>query len=145
MLPEPRPGMVFRYAYLWRDEAKKGKEEAAKDRPCVVVLSTELRKGVLRLLVAPVTHSRPEPDTRALELPLATKQRLRLDDFPSWIITSELNSFLWVGPDVRFIASTGTKREVAYGYLPEKMTKKLIEMVILNKRENKLFAVDRTE
>jgi hypothetical protein len=44
----------------------------------------------------------------------ATKQRLRLDAQRSWIITTELNQFIWPGPDLRPTPSG----EYLYGYLP---------------------------
>lgn len=40
-LPEPKPGRVIGYAYLWRDQAAKGREEGIKDRPCVIVLAVQ--------------------------------------------------------------------------------------------------------
>jgi hypothetical protein len=40
-LPEPVPGLVIRYAYLWLDEHRQGLEEGVKDRPCAVILVTE--------------------------------------------------------------------------------------------------------
>ena len=36
--PEPFPGLVVRYSYLWEREASQGREEGVKDRPCAVVL-----------------------------------------------------------------------------------------------------------
>ena len=33
------PGQVIRYAYLWWNEARVGREDATKDRPCGVVLT----------------------------------------------------------------------------------------------------------
>lgn len=37
--PEPEPGLVIRYAYLWRREQETGREKGTKDRPCAVVLA----------------------------------------------------------------------------------------------------------
>jgi hypothetical protein len=33
----PQPGQVIRYAYLWWSEARVGREDGAKDRPCGVI------------------------------------------------------------------------------------------------------------
>jgi hypothetical protein len=74
----------------------------------------------------PVTHSQPRADDLAIELPLATKQRLGLDDERSWIVTREYNNFTWPGPDIRPDASG----EVVIGALPAK----LIERAIANLR-----------
>jgi hypothetical protein len=40
-LPEPVPGLVIGYAYLWRDEAPRGQDKGLKDRPCVIVLAVQ--------------------------------------------------------------------------------------------------------
>jgi hypothetical protein len=32
-LPEPYPGLVIGYAYLWRDEARRGRTEGAEEIP----------------------------------------------------------------------------------------------------------------
>lgn len=31
--PEPTPGLVIGYAYLWEREARAGRDESVKDRP----------------------------------------------------------------------------------------------------------------
>jgi len=36
-LPEPVPGLVIRYSYLWYAEHVLGREEGQKDRPCAIV------------------------------------------------------------------------------------------------------------
>ncbi len=36
-LPAPEPGSVIRYAYLWADEQRRGREEGRKDRPVLVL------------------------------------------------------------------------------------------------------------
>jgi hypothetical protein len=43
-LPEPEPGRVIRYNYLWAKEQEQGREEGRKDRPC----ASSLRPGGLR-------------------------------------------------------------------------------------------------
>lgn len=37
--PDPHPGLVIRYAYLWKREYDEGREDGSKDRPCSIVLS----------------------------------------------------------------------------------------------------------
>ncbi len=37
-LPQPRPGLVVSYSYLWRRERDEGRVEGAKDRPCAIIL-----------------------------------------------------------------------------------------------------------
>jgi hypothetical protein len=44
-LPEPRPGLVIRYGFLWSHEAEAGAEEAAKDRPCAIVVAARRQEN----------------------------------------------------------------------------------------------------
>jgi hypothetical protein len=44
-LPPPQPGQVIRYAYLWWNEARAGREDGAKDRPCGIVLTRIAKAG----------------------------------------------------------------------------------------------------
>jgi mRNA-degrading endonuclease toxin of MazEF toxin-antitoxin module len=113
--PRPEPGDVLCFAYLWAREADTGQEEGLKDRPVVVVLATEGAGDSLRVLVAPVTHSAPDAATMAVELPAAVKRDLKLDRAQSWIVTTEVNSFRWPGPDVR-VLDDGTP---FYGAIPD--------------------------
>lgn len=120
-IPEPKVGLVICYSYLWRDEAKAGLEEGRKDRPCVIVIASELVDGQTIVTVAPITHTPPSADelAHAIELPAATKVRLGLDDERSWAIASDLNQFVWPGVDLRPTRRGG--EEVAYGFLPGTM------------------------
>jgi hypothetical protein len=56
--PVPQAGLVIRYSYLWESEARQGREEGVKDRPCAVILVL-LRESeehpVVRVL--PITHT----------------------------------------------------------------------------------------
>ena len=44
-IPDPSPGLVIRYAYLWKREADRRRTEGTKDRPGVVVLSVTTGKA----------------------------------------------------------------------------------------------------
>jgi hypothetical protein len=116
-LPQPVPGLVIRYAYLWEDEYRRGQEEGLKDRPCAVILVTADEDGDRIVTVLPVTHSPPANPALAVEIPPATKRRLGLDDERSWIVLTEANRFAWPGPDLR-LAQAGDLASVAYGELP---------------------------
>lgn len=115
---EPEPGLVIRYAYLWRHEQEAGREEGTKDRPCAIVLALVGEEGDRpRVIVLPVTHTPPQPPAEGVELPAATKRRLGLDEERSWVIVSEANSFVWPGPDLRFVPGREPE-SAAYGLLP---------------------------
>jgi len=40
-IPNPEPGLVVSYAYLWHREKRAGQDEGRKDRPSVIVLAVE--------------------------------------------------------------------------------------------------------
>ena len=143
-LPEPEPGLVIRYAYLWRREAERGREHGVKDRPCVVVLAVKRDGGKTRVVVAPITHAPPVNIETALQLPALTKERLGLDEQASWIITQEVNVFTWPGPDLKSI-DTNAGQRFAFGYLPSHLTKDVIEAVRRHARVGSAHIVHRTE
>ena len=95
-LPDPQPGHVFRYAYLWADEHEAGREEGTEDRPCLVLVVRDVGE-VKRVAVVPITRS-PQGGER------------------SWVVCSEYNQFDWPGPDLRPIPKTGAW---LYGRLPD--------------------------
>ena len=139
-LPEPVPGLVIRYAYLWRDEALKGREEGRKDRPCVIVLAVQTVDGRSVVTVAPVTHTPPDRPEHAVEISSATKRRLGMDVDGSWIIASDLNRFVWPGPDLR---PTGPGR-FAFGLLPSSLFDTLKGKVLDLARAGRVGMTSRT-
>jgi hypothetical protein len=116
-LPQPVPGLVIRYSYLWSEESERGQEEGIKDRPCAIVLTTADDAGGQIVTVLAVTHTPPSDPGLAVEIPPATKRRLGLDDARSWVVLSEANRFRWPGPDLR-PETPGDSASVAYGPLP---------------------------
>ena len=83
----PFPGLIVRYAFLWSNEARQGRIEAHKDRPCVVVVAVQRKDGArYRVRVVPITHAPQAPD-RAVALPPKVKRHLGLDADSSWIVT----------------------------------------------------------
>ena len=54
-LPAPEPGLVVSYSYLWHREHEAGREEGAKNRPCVIVLALERgADGATIVVVLPI-------------------------------------------------------------------------------------------
>jgi hypothetical protein len=142
-LPRPVAGLVINYAFLWRDEAARGLEEGAKDRPCAVILVTEDDPDGPSVTVLPITHSPPADPSLAVELPHATKQRLGLDDDRSWIIVTDANRFIWPGPDLRF-SRPGDAASIAYGLLPRHIFNEMRDKFIAAVRARRAEAVRRT-
>ncbi|HYD46011.1 MAG TPA: growth inhibitor PemK [Phenylobacterium sp.] len=129
-LPEPVPGLVIRYSFLWSDAADRGEAEGAKARPCaIVVAAPSPAGGGIRTLVAPVTHAAPRDADASMELPQAVCRALGLDGGRHWIRLDELNRFAWPGYDLRPIP--GSDR-YAYGMSPravfEDMKRRILEL-----------------
>jgi hypothetical protein len=112
--------MVIRYAYLWQREDELGHEEGLKDRPCAIVAALIRENQGARVVVLPITHTPPDADCTAVEIPQAVKRSLGLDDERSWIIVSEGNDFIWPGPDLRPQPGADLST-VAYGFLPPRL------------------------
>jgi hypothetical protein len=124
-LPDPEPGLVISYSYLWHHEHNAGRDEGTKSRPCVIVLAIDRpadRAVVVR--VAPVTHRAPGVAVAAVEIPSAVKRHLGLDEERSWVILDEVNEFAWPGFDLRPIAPS--RDRFAYGFLPPRLFDRLM-------------------
>lgn len=147
-LPQPEPGLVINYAYLWHDEAEKGKEEGRKTRPCVIILSvTQETDGSRHVAVLPVTHSPPQEGDDAVEIPLSVKAHLRLDEERSWVVVSQGNEFLWPGFDLRPIIP-GSENEgdarFAYGFLPPRLFNRIVDAFAAHFRNRRAQLVSRS-
>jgi hypothetical protein len=140
-LPEPTPGLVIRYSYLWFEEAKDGAEEGRKDRPCVVVVAVRQQEGQTVVLVAPITHRPPSVTGNAIEIPATTKRRLGLDEARSWVVADDLNQFVWPGPDIRPTAAGS----FTYGELPGGLFRAVRDRVLTLAREGQASLTRRTE
>jgi hypothetical protein len=141
-LPEPKPGLVIRYSYLWYDEATVGREDGAKDRPCAVVVAASGDQGQVRVVVVPITHREPADGT-GIALPRTTAEILGLDDEQSWIVTTEVNTFQWPGPDLRKIPKG--PGAFAYGELPARQLRTLLATLQANVRTGAAKRVPRSK
>jgi hypothetical protein len=142
--PEPVPGLVVRYSYLWAEEYGSGREEGSKDRPCAIILVSSDDHGERVVTVLPVTHAPPSDPTLAVEIPALTKGRLGLDDAQSWVVLSEANRFVWPGPDLR-PARRGDAAGIAYGQLPYTLFETIRRKFIAAIRARSAGIVPRTE
>ncbi|MGH8305778.1 MAG: hypothetical protein ACRETG_09220 [Steroidobacteraceae bacterium] len=142
--PEPHPGLVIRYAYLWKREHDEGHEDGSKDRPCAIVLSIIDEDEEREVLVLPITHTPPEHTDDAIEIPTATKNRLGLDSERSWIVISEANAFVWPGPDLRPVPGRDTST-IAYGPLPPRFFAYVRDKFLERIERDKAARVPRTE
>ena len=82
-------------------EQEQGYEEGLKDRPCAIVMAVVDEASEQQVLVLPITHTPPENEEDAVEIPATTKTRLGLggdDGERSWIVISEANAFIMAQP-----------------------------------------------
>lgn len=113
--PEPKPGLVVRYDYLWTHEAAHGQDQG-KDRPACLVAASDNTMRPRYVVLLPITHTPPSGDTIGIEIPLKVKQSIGLDDAPSWVIVSEHNVDEW--PNGGLSPVPGKTGIFAYGFIP---------------------------
>lgn len=136
-LPEPEPGLVVCYAYLWRWQQQGGAENGEKGRPAVIVLATGESPDVM---VVPVTSQPVDRD--AIHLPPKVAAHLGLDVARrSRIVVDEVNLFRWPN-DLTSIPGKppGTFH---YGFIPPKLYRRVRDAVMQNYRAGNLAKVKR--
>jgi hypothetical protein len=128
-LPRPEPGLVIHFDYLWRHEHEAGQEEGSKGRPCLIVAVADDENGRLEVVVAPVTRVAPVPPAAGVEIPPRVKHHLGLDDKRSWVITTDLNVFLWPGVDIRPVPNAPAGK-YDYGFLPPRLFEQIRQRIV---------------
>ncbi|WP_448954915.1 hypothetical protein [Labrys neptuniae] len=113
--PDPKPGLVVRYDYLWTHEAASGHDQG-KDRPTCLVAVTDKAIRPQYVVLLPITHRPPSGDTVGIEIPVKVKQAIGLDDAPSWVIVSEHNIDEW--PNGGLSPLPGRAGVFSYGFIP---------------------------
>jgi hypothetical protein len=113
--PEPKPGLVVRYDYLWAHEAERGQDQG-KDRPTCLVAASDSAARPRYVVLLPITHEQPSGDTIGIEIPAKVKQAIGLDDAPSWVIISEHNIDEW--PNGGLSPVPDKAGIFAYGFIP---------------------------
>lgn len=114
-LPEPRPGLVFRYDYLWNREAAAGRD-GGKERPACLVVASDAAVKPRYEIILPITHSAPLGDTVAIEIPARVRAHLGLGDAPSWVVVSEHDVDEW--PNGGLAPLPGRPGVFSYGFIP---------------------------
>ena len=137
-LPDPEIGLVVHFTYLWKREQSVGLDYPRYARPCAIILAHRRDPvGALQVLVAPITHSQPGIDTTAIEIPVAVKKQIGLDDARSWIVTNEVNEFAWPGYDLQLNAAG----EFSYGILPNRFFERVRDSVLTSVKAQRLARV----
>jgi hypothetical protein len=114
-LPEPRPGLVIRYDYLWTRDAASGRDQG-KERPACLVAAMDSAASPRFVVILPITHTRPVGDTAGVEIPAKVRAALGLDDAPSWVIVSEHNVDEW--PNGGLASVPRQPGVFSYGFIP---------------------------
>ena len=114
-LPDPKPGLVVRYDYLWADDAASGQDQG-KTRPACLVAATDPSVIPRYVVLLPITHSPPADSSVGVEVPVRVKQALGMDHVPSWVIVSEHNVDEW--PNGGLSTLPGQPDVFAYGFVP---------------------------
>ena len=114
-LPEPKPGLVVRYDYLWADEAAAGRD-VGKDHPACLIAASDSTATPRFIVILPITHTPPRDETAAVEIPSKVKRAIGLDDVPSWVIVSEHNVDEW--PNGGLAPIRGRQGVFSYGFIP---------------------------
>lgn len=134
--PEPKPGLVIRYNFLWSHEKAAGLEEGRKDRPAVII-SAKRKNDAIGVSIAPITHSFA---TDCIAIPPDICANLGLDGFKQWVQCGEVNYFTWVGFDVRPIPG---KPDNCYGSLPPGLFAKVRQRIVTLQKERGLKVTAR--
>jgi len=92
--------------------------------------------------VAPVTHAVPEPSADTIEIPLNIRKQIGLDRQACWIVLTELNRFIWLGPDVRVAPGQGSP---IYDAIPDWLFFDVRDAIVRRHREGNLTITKRTE
>lgn len=139
-IPEPSPGLVVRYDYLWSREAAAGRTQG-KDRPSRLIAASDNETKPRFVVLLPVTHSPPIGDTVAIEIPAKVRQSIGLDDEPSWVVVSEYNVDEW--PNAGLSPIPGRPDVFAYGFIPPGLFAAIKARLLELARESKSAAVNR--
>ena len=138
--PEPKPGLVLRYDYLWTHEAAAGRQQG-KDRPVCLVAATDDAVSPRYVVLLPITHTPPRGDTVGVEIPAKVKAFLDLDDARSWVNVSEHNVDAW--PNAGLLPVQGRGGDFAYGFIPPGLFARIKAEFVALARSRKSGAVRR--
>ena len=114
-LPDPKPGLVIRYDYLWTHEAAVGRDQG-KTRPACLIAATDPAVRPRYVVLLPITHTPPGDETVGIEIPARVRQALSLDDTRSWVLVSEHNIDEW--PNAGLSPLPGLPDVFSYGFIP---------------------------
>ena len=146
VLFDPKPGLVIRFDFLWKEEARAGSEQGRKDRPCAIILATKPKEdGVRDVVLCPITHSPPREGETAVEIPPKLARHLKLDDERSWIKTHQVNTVEWEKDRLPYGVVPAHPGQWVFGQLHHAIGKQAFEQVRENATRKRLRNVRRED
>ncbi|MBL4590746.1 MAG: type II toxin-antitoxin system PemK/MazF family toxin [Phycisphaerales bacterium] len=143
---EPKPGLVIRYDFLWKEEKQAGIEDGRKDRPCAIVLTmNEKQDGSKDVLLCAITHSPPAKNETAVEIPPKVARHLGLDHNRSWIKTDQINRLTWAKGRTPPGVTPARKGKWEFGMMPQALGKQMHNQVREKAKSRFLKTVERDE
>jgi hypothetical protein len=139
-IPAAKPGLVFRYDYLWSREAAVGHHQG-KDRPACLVVAGEPSISPHFVVILPITHTQPSGDTVAVEIPARVKAAIGLDHERSWIIVSDFNVDQW--PNGGLSTIPGRKGVFSYGFMPPGLFRQVKDALVTAHKAKRARGVRR--
>lgn len=139
-LPEPKPGLVVRYDYLWSHEAAAGREQG-KERPACLVAASDSPARPRFVVLLPITHTPPADDTVGIEVPPKVRAALGLDEAPCWVVVSEHNVDEW--PNAGLAPIPGRPGVLSYGFVPPRLFAQIKAKFLELSRHNRSGGVRR--
>lgn len=146
-LPDPEPGLIVAYEYLWHQ--RRAAPSADKARPARVVAlylqheadeSDPAAPPLTKIVYLPISHTPPAADQAGHELSAHAKRAGGLDAAPQWVVVSECNVDTWP-EDLRQVP--GRPGRFHYGYLPPSEFERIKAAFLAHRRDKRLKIVGR--
>ena len=109
----------------------------------VVVIARKAVEGGTELLVVPITTQQPRNLADGFEVPTRVKAHLGLDAERCWIMVTELNRFLWPGPDIRLVGR-GPAATPFYGYIPQQLFDSVLAAIVARAKTGRVAITKRS-
>ena len=124
----PTVGEIINYVFLFNHEAQH-RDEGVKERPCVVVA---IDASTNRVIVAPLS-TKGERYPNMLPVPSVVAQSANLSG-PTAVVLDDLNSFTWLGYDVRPVHDTDS---IYIGRFPPGFTASIMQKLLAQRSTNR--------
>ncbi len=145
MALEPKPGLVVRYDFLWKEERQAGLD-SGKDRPCAIVMASAAKPdGSRDVLLCAVTHAPPQKNETAVRIPPAVAKNLGLDSEQSWIKTDQVNRLTWEKDRIPYGISKARAGEWSFGMIPQGLGRQVFQQLQDKARSRTLQTVERDD